>query len=254
MGKTSQNMIQSDENLLDIVEILGENETMGVTELANEVGMSKGNVHAHLSSLNERGFVLNEDGSYRLGLEFFRYGIKSRNSYKAYEPLKMKVTQLADNTGERVWAFVEENGMAYYLCGAKGEHPVQPPVQVGERTHMHQIAGGKALLACFSEERVQEIIDQHGLPAETQKTITEPADLFEELAEVRDRGYAFNKEESLKGLHAVAAPIQPPDVPFTAALSISGPANRLTDEVLDSKLTELLLGAVNELEINLSYA
>jgi len=245
--------IKSDESLFDIVEQLGDDSPMGVTELSDELGMSKGTVHAHLSTLKERGYVVNEGGEYRLGLEHLRYGIKARNAYDSYEPMNMKVAQLAEKTGERVWAFVEENGMAYYLCGAKGEHPVQPPVQVGERVHLHQIAGGKAILSCLPEERVREIIDRHGLPAETENTIVEPAELFEELARIRERGYAFNKQESLTGLHAVAAPIKQ-DGAVHASLSISGPANRLADGTLDSELPELLLGAVNELEINLSYS
>lgn len=245
--------IQSDEKLFDIIECLGTRSAMGVTDIATTVDMSKGNVHAHLRSLENRGYVVNEGGKYRLGLEFLRYGIKARDSYDEYELIEKKVTHLAEKTGERVWAHVEENGKAYYLCGAIGEHPVQPPVQVGERIHLHQIAGGKVILACYPDERVQEIIDQHGLPARTENTITDPDELFEELDQIEERGYAFNKEESVEGLHSVAAPIQGPDGTVYGSLSIPGPANRLTGETLKTKLPELLLGAVNELEINLTH-
>ena len=253
MAKGSKHGINSDERLFDIIECIRRRSTVGVTAISNELGMSKGNVHAHLSSLRERGYVVNIDGKYRLGLEFLRYGIQARNAYEAYEPMSKKVSQLANKTGERVWGHVEENDLAYYLCGAIGEHPVQPPVRVGERVHMHQIAGGKSILSCYSRERIESIIERYGLPAKTENTITDPEDLFADLDRIRERGYAYNKQESLEGLHAIAAPIQGKGDIVYGALSISGPANRLNEEMLESTLSDLLLGAVNELEINLTY-
>lgn len=253
MGETDDHGIKSDEKLFAIIEHLEDGSARGVTELATELGTSKGNVHAHLASLEDRGYVVNDGGRYRLGLEFLRYGIKARASYEEYELIEKKVTQLAEETGERAWAHVEENGKAYYLCGAIGEHPVQPPVRVGEPIHMHQIAGGKAILACYSRERIQGIIDRHGLPAKTDETITDSDELFAELAEIRDRGYAYNKQESVEGLHAIAASIRGPEDGVFGSLSIPGPANRLNEEALTSTLPDLLLGAVNELEINLRH-
>lgn len=254
MPENSKHGIKSDRRLFDIIEYLGEQPTTGVTELSDKLEMSKGNVHAHLRSLEERGYVVNENGRYRLGLEFLRHGIKARNSYDEYDLIERKVSHLADKTGERVWGHVEENGKVCYLCGAQGKHSVQPPVQVGERIHMHQIAGGKAILSCYSRDRVREIIDRHGLPAKTENTITDPDELFDALEHIRERGYACNMEESLEGLHAIAAPIQKGGDSVYGALSISGPANRLSGENLQSTLPDLLLGAVNELEINLEHS
>ncbi|MEF8881800.1 MAG: IclR family transcriptional regulator [Halapricum sp.] len=248
-----QKKIKSIERMFDIVEYISEQPPAGVTELSQELGISKGNVHAYLCTLEKLGYIVNMDGNYRLGLEYLRHGIKARNTYERYPLINQKVTHLAEETGERVWAQVEENGMAYYLCGAKGEHPIQPPVQVGERVPIHQIAAGKAILSCMEEERIEEIIDRHGLPAATENTITDPAELFEELDRIRKRGYALNREESLEGLHAVGAPIQSQGEDVYGALSISGPANRLTESRIESEFSELLLGAVNELEINLTY-
>ncbi len=61
---------------------------------------------------------------------------------------------------------------------------------------MHQVAGGKAILAEYSRERVEGIIEQHGLPATTEYTITDPETLFQELEDIRKRGYATTIEES----------------------------------------------------------
>lgn len=245
--------ILSDERLLDLIETLHERSTAGVTELAEATELSKGAVHAHLATLESRGFVVNNDGRYRLGLEFLRHGIPVRNQYE-FKPMCAKAEQLAEETGERVWAQVEENGMAYYICGARGEHHIEPPVGIGEHAHLHQIAGGKAMLSCLTDDRIHEIVAKHGLPAATEHTITDEETLFTEIEQVRERGYAFNREESVLGLHAVGTPIKKEENGVYGALVISGPANRLTGKKLNSELPNLMLGAVNELEINIRYS
>lgn len=252
--ETGPRTIQSDERLFEIIELIQSRDGAGVTEIANELGAAKSTIHAHLATLEQGGYVINENGHYRIGLQFLRHGIYAQTSNPLYYMAKEKVTQLAQETGERAWCQVEENGVAYYLCGAEGEHPVHPPVQVGEWVHLHQIAAGKAILAYLPEERVRGIVDRYGLPAKTDHTVTDEAELFEVLDRVRERGYAFNEEESLRGLHAVGAPVRDEEEGVKGALSISGPANRLTGAKFREELPELLLGATNELEINLTYS
>lgn len=253
---TSERMqrgVKSDFTLFDIIELIQANDSMGVTTIATELDIAKSTVHAHLASLKERGYIVNDEGGYRIGLKFLQHGIHAQNSYDLYPKAKKKVEHLAERTDERAWCQIEENGMCYYLCGAEGEHSVHPPVQIGEGVHLHTIAGGKAILAHLPEERVHEIIDRHGLPVKTENTISDETDLFADLQRIRKRGYAFNKEESLPGLNAVGAPIQDSEGGVRGALSISGPAERLKDEKLHTELPELLLGTTNELEINLTY-
>jgi DNA-binding IclR family transcriptional regulator len=78
--------------------------------------------------------------------------------------------------------------------------------------------------------------------------------LREELATVRERGYALNREEIVPKLHAIGVVITDTEGAPVGALSISGPSNRLTDERLTGDLADLLLGAANEVEINLNFS
>lgn len=244
--------IQSDENLFDIIELIREKGGAGVTDLASDLGLSKSTVHAHLTTLKRRGYVVNADGTYELGLHFFHHGITAQHEHPLYPMAKRKVNHLVRETSERAWCQVEQNGMAYYLCGAEGEQSVQPPVQLGEVVHLHQIAAGKAILAFLPEDRVERIVDRHGLPAQTEHTITDRDELLATLEEVRERGYAFNMEESLTGVHAVGAPIRVDGTVF-GSLSVVGPAHRIKGDRLHEELPELLLGATNELQVNLSH-
>lgn len=251
-GNGQGRTIKSDEKLFDIVEFIRENNEAGVTEIAESVGMAKSTVHGHLTALQRRGYVVKEDGRYRLGLEFLSHGKYVQNSYKLNSIAPKKVNQLAEETGERAWCIVEENGLGYYLTGAEGEHPVNPPVGVGDGVHLHSLAAGKAILANFPQSRVEEIIERHGLPGQTQNTITEKEELFAELDNVRERGYAINDGESLPGLYAIGAPIVDKSGEVRGALTISGPTNRIRREEIRGELVDLLLGATNELEINLA--
>jgi DNA-binding IclR family transcriptional regulator len=243
--------IQSDETLFDIIEYIHNEESAGVTEIAESLEFSKSTVHGHLTALQRRRYVVKEDDGYRLGMEFLNHGKQVQTSYDLYSIAHEKVTQLAKETGERAWCMVEENGRAYYLVGAEGDHPVHPPVRIGKGVHLHPRSAGKAILAHLEEKTVKHIINRYGLPAKTSNTITSQDELFQELERVREQGYAINDGESLAGLYAIGAPIIHTEETVRGALTISGPANRMKTDEKKEEIIELLLGATNELEINL---
>jgi DNA-binding IclR family transcriptional regulator len=243
--------VKSDETLLAILDCISTGEGIQLTEIATELGMSKSTIHSHLTTLQEAGFVLQEDGEYYLGLKLFDYGIQARNRWEIFQAAEPKIEELASKAGERVWCFVEHNHQIVYLCGASAENPVKTPHRIGRHTHLHHLAGGKAILAYLPESYVGEIIDEQGLPAVTENTITDREELFAELEDIRDREMAYNREEAMSGLWAVGAPIQSVDGDVYGAISLSGPANRFTEERVESELRELLLGTANEIELNL---
>ncbi|WP_101295595.1 IclR family transcriptional regulator [Halegenticoccus soli] len=231
-----------------------EEESLGVSDLARRLGLAKSTVHRHLATLQTHGLVVEHDGGYRLGLRLLDFGLRARSLRPLYEIAKPKVDELAATTGEKVWCLAEEQGRSVHLYGAAGKHSVRTTAREGERGYLHQTAAGKAILAHAPRERVERIVDEHGLPARTPNTITSRDDLFEQLERIADRGYAFNREESIPGLHAVGAPITDDEGVATGAISISGPANRLKGDRLTKELPDLLLGAANEVEINLTFS
>lgn len=248
---SGERTIQSDETLFDIIEHIHAGGPVGVTEIADDLGHSKSTVHGHLTTLRRRGYVVRTDAGYRLGMEFLNHGKQVQTSYDLYSIAHEKVTQLARDTGERAWCMVEENGLAYYLAGAEGDHPVHVPVRIGKGVHLHPRSAGKAIMAYLEESKVRAIIDRYGLPAETPNTITSEPELFRELETIREQGYAINDGESLEGLFAVGAPIVDADDSVRGALTISGPGNRMKTEEKREEIIDILLGATNELEINL---
>lgn len=247
------NPVTTVETAFEIIEYVAEHDDVGVSQMATDLGRAKSTVHRHLGTLVRRGYIVEEEGSYALGLRFLDLGLTARNERPLYHEAHTKVDELADRTGERVWCMTAENGRSIHLYGASGSQSVRTDSREGDVGYLHQHAAGKAILARLPAEYVDDIVAQYGLPARTDDTITETDELFERLERIRERGYAFNRGESIPGLNAVGVPITDAHGIAIGALSISGPANRLQGAKLNAELPELLLGAVNEIEINLSY-
>ncbi|MFC6769507.1 IclR family transcriptional regulator [Natrinema soli] len=244
--------IKSNETLFAIVESLRESEGAGVTELADRLGLAKSTVHKHLVSLERHGYVVNEDGHYRLGLQFFNVGVSVRNQFEVYHAAKERINQLAFDVDETVWLIVPENGMGMFIYGVPRSESFSFDSTIGNWVPLHANSAGKAILAHLPERKVLETIDRHGLPARTENTITDRDALFEELERVRERGYAVNYQEDLRGLHALATPVIRDGRPI-AAVAIAGAANRLTEERIQAELSEPLLEAVDDIELRLVY-
>jgi len=238
-----------------IVDFLKRESGATLSELSEHLDVARSTAHRHLRTLIEEEWVRHEEstGEYRVSLNLFHIGTTVREEHPVYEFAKDRVDELANRTNERAWCIVEDGGRGIHLYGAS-DSPVETYARVGARTYLHQHAAGKSILAFRPRNEVDSIVDEHGLPAITEKTVTERTALFEELDEIEERGYALNREESFRGLHAVGVPICDDAGEAVGAVSISGPANRLDGEVLESELPEILLEVTNEIEINMSYA
>ncbi|MFC4541299.1 IclR family transcriptional regulator [Halosolutus amylolyticus] len=246
--------VETVDTAFDVIELLKRTDGAGITAIADELGLAKSTVHRHVKTLESRGLLVQEGDTYRISTWFLDYGVHVRNEHTLFPVVKPKVDELAAETDEKVWAVIEEHGMGVHIYGAEGRHSVKTHARIGQRTPLHQFAAGKAILAHLPADRIDDVLDQYGLAAQTDRTITDRDELREELATVRDRGYAFNREESVVGVHAVGAPIRDQSGVAVGAISVAGPANRLRGDLLTDELPDLLLGATNEVEINLAHS
>jgi DNA-binding IclR family transcriptional regulator len=130
-----------------------------------------------------------------------------------------------------------------------GPDAVKTDATIGKRGPLHVSAAGKAILANLPANRRDQILDGIAVPETSEREA-----LDSELETVRDRGYAFNDEESTSGLRAVGVPIRHRSDTVLGAISVSGPANRLTGDYFREELPNLLLGTVNEIELNIEYS
>jgi DNA-binding IclR family transcriptional regulator len=246
-------LIRAVDTTLRIVETLNDSGTAGVTDLAREIGEPKSTVYNHLDTLTRRGYVVKDDGEYRLACRFLELGSMTRERYLVYRVARDEVTALAEETGELAGLVVEEHCYGVFLHRAKGSEAVHVDTHVGKRIHLHGAALGKAMLAFSPADHVEEVIDRRGLPALTDHTITDEDALHEELDRIRAEGVAFDDEERISGLRSVAVPLRTDDGDVLGAISVAGPTSRLRGDRFRSELPDRLGSAANVIELNITY-
>jgi len=249
----SKRGIKSADRVFDIIKVLFETDGMTTSELADELNLATSTTHEYLKTCKQRDYVVkNADGTYTLSLKFLDLGEMVRQLSPVYKTAQKPLARIADKTGEVAWLCTEEHGYIVPLDVKRGQQGVQVVGRIGKRKPMHRISAGKAMLAEMPRDRVEAILDRHGLPGATENTLTDRGALFETLETIRERGYAFNDGEEVEGIRAVGMAIVT-DGDVHGALSVSGPSNRVQGERFREELPEMLSGAVNEIELKLTY-
>ncbi|ELY56146.1 transcriptional regulator, IclR family protein [Natronococcus amylolyticus DSM 10524] len=254
MANKPKSGARTTETSIQIIDVLRELGEATIHELSEHLGLAPSTVHRHLVTLREHSYVVCTDGRYRIGFQFLTVGGHAQRTTTAYPMIKQKVDVLAAETGERSQFIVEEHGERVYLYTEVGQSAVQTGAHIGKRGPLHTSAAGKAILANMPADRVDEIVATHGLQGVSENTITTRAELEEECERIRERGYAFNRQETTEGVHAVGAAVTDADDEVIGALSVSGPAHRVKGAQLTDELPERVLGAVNELELHIAHS
>ena len=237
-----------------IINALRELDGAGVSELADRLDKPTSTIHDHLQTLEGEQYLINNDGTYRVGTRFLELGEKVRNRKKVYNVARPEVNELAEKTGEHANMMIEEHGLGVFLYKARGSNAVELDTHAGMRVPLQTTALGKTILANRPREEVERIIDRYGLPQITEQTITDREDLFEVLEEVRERGYAYDDGERVAGMRCVAAPITDSDDRAIAAVSVSGPKSRMLGEIFSEEIPDMVLRSTNVIEVNLTYS
>ena len=236
--------------VLDAIRALGgEAKT---SELVSELSMAQSTVYKHLRTLEEEDFVVKHGGRYRIGARCLEFGGFVRRYDTVFQTAKSDIQDMADETGELANLMFEDQGMGVYVYTAGGANAVNIDTGIGKRVHLNCTALGKALLSTMSDDRIDEIVERHGLPERTERTITDRDALMEEIERIRNEGVAYERNQRVEGICCVAAPIATEDK-RRAAISISGPERRMSQDRLRTELTETIQRAANVIELNLAY-
>ncbi|WP_318571153.1 IclR family transcriptional regulator [Salinigranum marinum] len=239
----------------EVIDALLDGGPCGVTELATRLSLPKSTVYTQLNTLRNGGFVTKDGDEYQLSYKFLTLGEYVRNETTLYQVARTEVDRLADETGQYAHLVTEEHGRGIDLYKARGETGVGDTYQATKlqrRDHLHITASGKAILAHLPRQRVDEIVDEHGLGGRTDETITDRETLYERLSEIRERGYAYNDEEEVVGLRAVGAPIRRADGAVLGSISVSGPTSFVQGDRFETALPELVTSAANVIEVNIN--
>ena len=247
--------VASIETTCKVIEELRTQGTGTISTIADEIDVSPATIHAHLATLKQQGLVKQERQSYQLGPRLLTLGEHVRNHSELYQASKEQIENLAKETGECAHLIIQHEGKLYALYERFGESAVGIEFHDRKRerplNHLHCTAAGKSILANLSREQVTEILNRQGMPQNTQQTITDRDELFDELQTIRERGYALADEEQMNGIRAVGVPINSLADEVVGALAISGPTTRLQGELFHEELPNKLMRAANVCEVNL---
>ncbi|WP_435182536.1 IclR family transcriptional regulator [Halobellus sp. EA9] len=237
----------------EIMDVLKQQKQVGVAELARQLDLPKSTVHDYLRTLRTMGYVVNDDGTYRLGFQVLELGGQVKYRNRLFHVAKPELERLVEETGEQASVNVEERGEFVILHTEFGADSLRLGIYPGLRTPIHTHAGGKVILAHLDDERIQEIIDTQGLEARTEYTITDPDELAAELEAIRREGYCADRNEQVVGMGAVAAPVTI-DGRAIGSLGIVCPSDRLLEDDYREKLAAEVQKSANIVSVNYQYA
>lgn len=225
-----------------------------LVELCNELKLHKSTVHRLMMVLEQHRLVgKNPDtGRYRLGLKLFEYGSKAIGSLDLRRHAKPYLTRLLQEIDETVHLCILDDGQVFYLDKVEPQRSVRMACTVGSRAPAYCTAVGKAMLAELPDAEVSQVIRRWGLKGITKYTITTASALKAELRSVRMRGYAIDNEEKEEGLRCIGAAVRGHAGKLIAAMSVSGPAFRVTRERIP-EIGQIVTRAAADLSEELGY-
>jgi len=226
----------------------------GVTELANELDYSQSAVHAQLNTLINNGFVSKEGTKYRLSLQFLDLTRSVMSRFGDFDNIRSEINSLAESTDEVAQFATDEGGEIVYLHKACGDNAVKTGSYMGKREPIHSTAMGKAILSTKPEEDVSQILNKRGLTKQTEETVTNCTEFFDQLDQAKRKGYAISNEENVRGLRCVATPVVVSGGESLGAVSVTGPASRMTNERFQSEIIEKIKSSANLIEINYKFS
>jgi DNA-binding IclR family transcriptional regulator len=253
------NLVQTIERVSSILDILAQwVQGISIRELSSAIGLPKGTTHRLLSSLSYFGYVRQDSKTrnYFLGLKFVELGqtlLSQLDLRKEAEPF---LRDLAERTNETIHLVIlDRNEIVYIDKVETDQNPsgLKMASRIGLRNPAHSSAVGKMILAHFSEKELQSFFKEKSLVRRTKNTITDPIQLREHLKTVRKQGYAVDDEENEKGIRCVAAPIYNETGKTVAAISITGPAFRVTKKIIQETLKKEVMETAFKISEGLGF-
>ncbi|WP_225845993.1 IclR family transcriptional regulator [Streptomyces sp. HPF1205] len=239
--------VQSLERAFDLLERMADaGGEVGLSELSAGSGLPVPTIHRLMRTLLSCGYVRQQPNRrYALGPRLIRLGESASRLLGTWA--RPHLARLVDATGETANMALLDGDDVVYVAQVPSRHSMRMFTEVGRRVLPHSTGVGKALLAGLPPGEVRALLERTGMPAATGRTITDPDALLEELARIRARGYAADDGEQEVGVRCLAVSV--PDSPTAAAISISGPAGRVTEAA-----TGTIVPVLQEVALALSRA
>jgi DNA-binding IclR family transcriptional regulator len=223
--------VQSVDRALLVLEMVATLGQAGVTEIAADLGVHKSTVSRIIAVLESRGYVeqTSERGKYRLGFTITRLAGTGSGQRDLVRISQDVCDSLARDVGETTNLAILDDDTIINVAETIGPEQITLRTWIGQTCPAHATSSGKVLLAGLEPRDLRSRLGAT-LASFTDNTVVDRAVLERELATIRERGWASVVEELEVGLNAVSAPVYDADAKVISALSVSGPAYRLSPD------------------------
>ncbi len=222
--------VQSVHRALDLLEVVAAGGgILTIGEIATTTGVPLPTAHRLLGTLVDRGYMRRTpDRRYALGFRVLPLSASASSMVGA--GAERMLSGLVDALGETANLAIRDGDRVTYVAQVPGRHAMRMFTEVGRSVDPHCTAVGKALLATYGDDEARAVLARTGLPRHTPHTVTDVEELIAQLAVVRRQGHALDEEEKELGVRCIAVAVPGAGAGF--AISVSGPATRMTDELV----------------------
>lgn len=241
---------------IDILNLFGEPGVvdLGVTEIAERLEISKAVIHRVLTAFRTQEYLELDEKTrrYRLGVGAIRLGLTYLDRVDGEAIARSSLRDLVAATQETATLSICSGWSRVYLAQETPSRTIKMVVQLGSTFPLHAGASSKALLAFLPRDVQETYLATARLETMTTRTITDVDALWEELAAIREAGFATSRGERQEGAGSVAAPVLDHSGQPIAAISVCGPVERFVQEI--DTCREALLQVTSELSRRSGYA
>lgn len=211
-----------------ILAALGDRREIGISELSQQLGMSKTTVHRFLQTLKTLGYVAQEGETdrYRLTIRLFELGSKALESVDLVREADLEMRRIGQLTREAVHLGAFDEDAIIYIHKIDADYGLRMQSRIGRRNPLYSTAIGKVLLAWMSPDEARAVLAGIEFRKSTAKTLSSADAVMSILPHVRQQGYGEDNEEQEDGLMCLAVPVFDRFGRVIAGLSISFPTMR----------------------------
>jgi IclR family transcriptional regulator, KDG regulon repressor len=254
-GEKAESGVRSVLLAFDVLEaVAAAPDEVGVSELANRLGTTKGTVFRHLQTLAERGYVSQNPSSsrYKLGVQAHLLGQAASGRIDLLSAAEAPARSLREDTGITVVVSAVSARGVTVLTTLLGKHNLEIGVRPGSELALHATAQGKVAVA-FSHPSLLPLVRRRGLRRMTEHTIHDPDVLAEHLERCIAEGFATAPEEETLGISALAAPILDRQGHAAGTIAIVGSIQHIPRNPPPAQI-EAILRAAAKISWELGYA
>ena len=235
-----------------VLEVLGESDVpLSLAEICQRMNLHKSTAHRSLMVLERSALIeRTQENRFRLGLKLYELGNRAVEQIDLRARIHPFFRRLSMQVGETVHLSVLQKTSVVYLDKVEPNRRVCMSSKIGTSNPVYCTSMGKAMLAFQPEDVIDQIISKIRYVRYTPKTIGTSEALLKALERVRRRGYAIDDEEIEVGVRCIGAPIFNEDHRAIAAVSVSGPASRITVQSVPA-IAEHLMRCCREISASL---